>query len=74
MPRPSRLVLPGLPHHITQRGTYRQKTYFRADDYRLYLEMLKDYSRHHGVGRSPNAHNRAPLLPSREALPPNRGA
>jgi hypothetical protein len=43
------LVLPELPHHITQRGNYRQRTYFRAEDYRLYLELLKDYSRHHGV-------------------------
>jgi putative transposase len=49
MPRRPRLVLPGIPHHITQRGNYRQKTYFRAEDYRLYLELLKDYSRHHGV-------------------------
>ncbi|MCL4794016.1 MAG: transposase [Bryobacteraceae bacterium] len=49
MPRPPRLVLPGIPHHITQRGNYRQKTYFRAEDYRLHLQLLKDYSRHHGV-------------------------
>jgi putative transposase len=49
MPRPPRLVLPGIPHHITQRGNYRQTTYFRAEDSRLYLQLLKDYSRHHGV-------------------------
>jgi putative transposase len=49
MPRPARLVLPGIPHHITQRGNYRQKTFFRAEDYRLYLQLLKDYSRRHGV-------------------------
>ena len=41
MPRPPRLVLPGIPHHITQRGNYRQTTYFRAEDYRLYLQLLK---------------------------------
>ena len=26
MPRTARLVLPSIPHHITQRGNYRQKT------------------------------------------------
>ena len=41
MPRPPRLVLPGIPHHITQRGNYRQTTYFRAEDYRLYLQRKR---------------------------------
>ena len=49
VPRPPRLVLPGIPHHITQRGNYRQKTYFRAEDYQLYLDLLLDYSRHYGA-------------------------
>ncbi len=49
MPRIARFVLPGVPHHITQRGNYRQKIYFRADDYQLYLDLLLDYSRHYGV-------------------------
>jgi putative transposase len=49
MPRLPRLVLPGIRHHLTQRGNYRQKTYFRAEDYRLYLQLLKDDSRHFGV-------------------------
>ncbi len=49
MPRAARIVLPGLPHHITQRGNYRQKTFFRAEDYRLYLDLLGEYSRHFGV-------------------------
>lgn len=49
MPRTARLVLPGLPHHITQRGNYRQKTFFRAEDYSLYLDLLGEYSRHYGV-------------------------
>ena len=49
MPRTGRLVLPGVAHHITQRGNYRQKTYFRAEDYQLYLDLLLDYSRHYGV-------------------------
>jgi putative transposase len=41
MPRPARLVLPGLPHHVTQRGNGRDRTFFGADDYRLYLGLLR---------------------------------
>src|SRR4051794_14151942 len=41
MPRPARLVLPGLPHHITQRGNSRTRTFFGADDYRRYLDLLR---------------------------------
>jgi len=49
MPRPPRLILPGLPHHITQRGNYRQQVFFRDEDRQLYLDMLKEYSRHYGA-------------------------
>lgn len=40
MARMSRLVVPGYPHHITQRGNRRMKTFFCDDDYRAYLELL----------------------------------
>ena len=49
MPRPPRLVIPDLPHHITQRGNYRQQVFFRGEDRRLYLSLLTESSRHHGV-------------------------
>ncbi|MBX9602968.1 MAG: transposase [Bryobacteraceae bacterium] len=49
MPRVARIVIPGLPHHITQRGNYRQKIFFRSEDYRLYLNLLAEYARHYGV-------------------------
>ena len=49
MPRTARIVLSGVPHHITQRGNYLQKTFFRAEDYRLYLDLLGEFSRHCGV-------------------------
>jgi putative transposase len=42
-------VIPGVPHHITQRGNYRQKVFFREEDHRFYINLLRDYSRHHGV-------------------------
>lgn len=49
MPRPPRFVLPGLPHHITQRGNYRQAVFFRDEDRRLYLDLLGEFSLRCGV-------------------------
>jgi len=37
-----RLVVPGLPHHVTQRGNGRQQTFFEEGDYALYLDLLAD--------------------------------
>ena len=34
MARIARVVSPGLPHHITQRGNRRQQTFFSNEDYR----------------------------------------
>lgn len=45
MPRQARLVVPGLPHHVTQRGLDRQPTFFEETDYRLYLDLLTDAAR-----------------------------
>jgi putative transposase len=45
MARIARLVAPGIPHHITQRGNRRQKTFFRADDYHAYISNLAEWSR-----------------------------
>lgn len=39
MHRIARVVGPGLPHHITQRGNRRQTTFFTKDDYRYYLDL-----------------------------------
>jgi putative transposase len=36
-----RVVLPGYPHHITQRGNSRQDVFFQASDYHFYLKLLK---------------------------------
>lgn len=49
MARMARLVVPGYPHHVTQRGNRQQKTFFRADDYAYYLELLAEYSKIHGT-------------------------
>lgn len=49
MPRVARIVIPGLPHHITQRSNVRQEIFFRSEDYRLCLNLLAGYTRHYGV-------------------------
>jgi putative transposase len=41
MPRAARLVVPGIPHHVTQRGNRRQRTFFGEADYALYLRLLR---------------------------------
>jgi len=43
------LVVPGLPHHITQRGNRRQQTFFCQEDYAAYLELLADWGGERGV-------------------------
>ncbi|MGR8921136.1 MAG: transposase [Gammaproteobacteria bacterium] len=40
MARIARVVVPGTPHHVTQRGNRRQTTFFGAADYRKYLELV----------------------------------
>ena len=40
MARLARLVLPGLPHHVTQRGNGRAQTFFCDADYALYRDLL----------------------------------
>lgn len=40
MPRLARIVVPDIPHHVTQRGNRRERVFFSPDDYRLYRTML----------------------------------
>lgn len=40
MTRMPRQVVPGYPHHVTQRGNRRQKTFFNSEDYQAYLELI----------------------------------
>jgi putative transposase len=42
-PRIARVVIPGFPHHVTQRGSHRQSVFFAASDRELYLELLRTY-------------------------------
>lgn len=41
MARISRIVLPGVPHHVTQRGNRRQRTFFNDADYQAYVGLLR---------------------------------
>ena len=49
MARIARIVVPDLPHHVTQRGNRRQQTFFSDDDYRLYVELLGEHCSQAGV-------------------------
>jgi len=43
MARLARIVVPGIPHHVTQRGNRRQPVFLRDGDYRVYLAILKEH-------------------------------
>ncbi len=49
MARLARVVVPGLPHHLTQRGNRRQPVFFREDDYRANRELLAQWCAARGV-------------------------
>jgi putative transposase len=43
MARIARVVAPGMPHHVTQRGNRRLQTFFGDDDYQAYLELMSEW-------------------------------
>ena len=49
MPRVARIVIPGCPHHITQRGNNRQDVFFVDGDRVRYLEILADQAERFGL-------------------------
>ncbi|MBZ9768415.1 MULTISPECIES: transposase [unclassified Mesorhizobium] len=50
MARLARIVVPGLPHHVTQRGNGRAKVFFTPEDYALYRNLLVEHCRPADVG------------------------
>lgn len=40
MARLARVVVPGHPHYVTQRGNHREAVFFGDDDYRAYLDLI----------------------------------
>ncbi len=49
MARLARAVFPGIPHHVTQRGNGRARTFFTDADYRLYRDLLAEHATAAGV-------------------------
>jgi putative transposase len=45
MVRLARVVVPGVPHHVTQRGNRRLETFFSDADYRAYIALLAEHCR-----------------------------
>jgi putative transposase len=43
MARIARVIAPGIPHHITQRGNRRQQTFFCYDDYTAYIDLMAEW-------------------------------
>jgi putative transposase len=50
MPRTARQVIPGVPHHITQRGDQRRQVFFTPKDYQTFLYYLRKRAKAHQVG------------------------
>jgi len=44
MPRKCRVIIPNQAHHIIQRGNYRQYVFENAEDFRVYLYLIRQYS------------------------------
>ena len=49
MPRQARIVIPGIPHHVTHRGARGETTFHCDGDYLRYLRLLQQYSSSHGI-------------------------
>lgn len=49
MPRTGRVILPGYPHHIVQRGHNRQAVFAAPADYRYYLDTLAEFKDVYGI-------------------------
>lgn len=49
MARLARIVLPNIPHHVTQRGNGRARTFFGDADYRHYRDLLADHCRRYEI-------------------------
>jgi putative transposase len=49
MARLARVVVPDVPHHVTQRGNRSQRTFFSDDDYAYYLGLMAESCAEQGV-------------------------
>jgi putative transposase len=44
-----RVVIPGRPHHVTQRGNHRQKVFFSDNDRQTYMNLMRKYFRKYQI-------------------------
>jgi putative transposase len=44
-----RITIPGLPHHVIQRGLHGRKTFLNNEDYDVYLEIMSECIRRYGL-------------------------
>ncbi|MDD5730675.1 MAG: transposase [Candidatus Omnitrophica bacterium] len=49
MARKARIVIPGIPHHVIQRGNRTQKVFFNDKDKEYYLDLLQKHCRESGL-------------------------
>jgi putative transposase len=49
MSRISRIVIPGIAHHVIQRGSRRLQTFFTAKDYTVYKRILEICAKKEGI-------------------------
>ena len=49
MARLARVVVPGIAHHVTQRGNRRMEVFFEEEDYLVYLELASEWCGRFGV-------------------------
>jgi hypothetical protein len=55
MSRLARIVVPGLAHHVTQRGNRREAIFFEEEDRAVDRDRLAEHARRYGVGSGPAA-------------------
>lgn len=49
MARRARVIIPGLPHHVTQRGNRRERIFLQPGDEALYLDLMSEQLRRRDV-------------------------
>ena len=49
MARLARVVIPSIPHHVTQRGNRRQETFLCDEDYQVYIDLMAHWCQECGV-------------------------
>ena len=49
MSRWARMIVPGAPHHVTQRGNRREPVFLEPGDEAIYLDLMSERLKRHGV-------------------------